>query len=63
MGTQACPFATADDYLLDTSHWTAAEWDAASILAETLHARNAMKEGREAVGAGSYNNQGSIRGM
>ena len=56
----ANPFDDADDYLMDTSNWTAEDWGAAIFLAETLRLRNATKT-RDTGGA--YNNQGSIRGM
>ena len=62
-GTQACPFGTVDDYLMDTSNWTAEEWGAATILAETLRMRNAKKESRDTGGASNNNNQGAVRGM
>ena len=62
VSTQALanPFDDADDYLLDTSNWTAEDWGAAIILAETLRMRNATKS--RDTGKTS-NNQGSIRGM
>ena len=62
-GTQACPSTVVDRNLMDTSDWTAQEWDAALILTDALRARNAAKEDREMHGTRPTHTQGPIRGM
>jgi hypothetical protein len=52
------PIEAGDVCLLDTSDWTAEDWDAAIFLAAQLKLQNAAKRA-----AGGESNQGPIRGM
>jgi hypothetical protein len=45
---------------LDTSHWTAEDWEAARCLAEQLRLQNVAGAGRAAE---RLRNQGSVQGM